>query len=74
MITRREMMKTMAGSAAIATQIFAAIALAEAADGAAPMTMAFNFNQSTQFGGGFGVTSITQNGFSTGQLKTTGCP
>jgi quercetin dioxygenase-like cupin family protein len=36
MITRREMMKTMAGSAAIATQIFAAIALAEAADGAAP--------------------------------------
>jgi flagellar hook protein FlgE len=39
-------------------------------DGAAPMTMAFNFNQSTQYGGGFGVTSITQNGFSTGQLST----
>src|SRR5271154_2462012 len=39
-------------------------------DGAAPMDMTFNFNQSTQFGGGFGVTSITQNGFTTGQLST----
>lgn len=36
MITRREMMKTIAGSAAIASQLFAAIALAEAAEGAAP--------------------------------------
>jgi quercetin dioxygenase-like cupin family protein len=36
MMTRREMMKTMAGSAAVATQLFAAMALAEAADGAAP--------------------------------------
>jgi quercetin dioxygenase-like cupin family protein len=35
MITRREMMKTMAGSAAVATQLFAAIALAEAAEGGA---------------------------------------
>ncbi len=34
------------------------------------MNMTFNFAQSTQFGGGFGVTSITQNGFTTGQLST----
>jgi flagellar hook protein FlgE len=40
------------------------------ADGAAGMNMTFNFAQSTQFGGGFGVTSITQNGFTTGQLST----
>jgi flagellar hook protein FlgE len=43
-------------------------------DGAAPMNMTFNFAQSTQFGGssgsGFGVTSIIQNGFATGQLST----
>jgi flagellar hook protein FlgE len=35
-----------------------------------PQPMTFNFSQSTQFGGGFGVTSITQNGFTTGQLST----
>jgi flagellar hook protein FlgE len=34
------------------------------------MNMTFNFAQTTQFGGGFGVTSITQNGFATGQLST----
>ncbi len=40
-------------------------------DGAtSPQTMAFNFAQSTQYGGSFGVTSITQNGFATGQLST----
>ena len=39
-------------------------------DGAAAMNMTFNFAQSTQFGGGFGVTSIIQNGFTTGQLST----
>jgi len=39
-------------------------------DGAAVMNMTFNFAQTTQFGGGFGVTSITQNGFATGQLST----
>jgi flagellar hook protein FlgE len=39
-------------------------------DGAAPMNMTFNFAQSTQFGGGFGVSSIIQNGFATGQLST----
>ena len=37
MITRREMMKTIAGSAAIASQLFAVATLAEAAEGAAPM-------------------------------------
>jgi quercetin dioxygenase-like cupin family protein len=35
MITRREMMKTMGGSAAMAAQLFAAMALAGAAEGAA---------------------------------------
>jgi flagellar hook protein FlgE len=39
-------------------------------DGAAPMNMTFNFAQTTQFGGGFGVSSIVQNGFATGQLST----
>lgn len=39
-------------------------------DGSAAMSMTFNFGQSTQFGGGFGVTSIIQNGFATGQLST----
>src|SRR6202012_2388264 len=39
-------------------------------DGAATMNMTFNFGQSTQYGGSFGVTSIVQNGFATGQLST----
>jgi flagellar hook protein FlgE len=39
-------------------------------DGAAGMNMTFNFGQTTQFGGGFGVSSIIQNGFATGQLST----
>jgi flagellar hook protein FlgE len=39
-------------------------------DGAAPMAMSFNFGSSTQYGGDFGVTSITQNGYATGQLST----
>jgi flagellar hook protein FlgE len=39
-------------------------------DGAAPMSMNFNFGSSTQYGGDFGVTSITQNGYATGQLST----
>jgi len=39
-------------------------------DGASPMNMAFNFNSSTQYGGGFGVTALTQNGYATGQLST----
>ena len=40
-------------------------------DGATtPQSMTFNFGQSTQYGGSFGVTSITQNGFATGQLST----
>jgi flagellar hook protein FlgE len=39
-------------------------------DGAAAMNMTFNFAQTTQFGGDFGVTSIIQNGFATGQLST----
>jgi len=39
-------------------------------DGAAGMNMSFNFGKSTQYGGGFGVTSIIQDGYSTGQLST----
>jgi len=39
-------------------------------NGALPMALAFNFGATTQFGGQFGVTSITQNGYATGQLST----
>ena len=39
-------------------------------DGAQPVSPTFNFGQSTQFGQQFGVSSITQNGFTTGQLST----
>jgi flagellar hook protein FlgE len=39
-------------------------------DGAGVMNMTFDFSKTTQFGGNFGVTSITQNGFATGQLNT----
>ena len=39
-------------------------------DGAAPMSMAFNFGATTQYGTSFGVSSITQNGYTTGQLST----
>jgi flagellar hook protein FlgE len=39
-------------------------------DGALPMTVGFNFSKATQYGTQFGVTSITQNGYTTGQLST----
>jgi flagellar hook protein FlgE len=39
-------------------------------DGGQAMSMDFNFAQTTQYGGAFGVTSITQNGYATGQLST----
>jgi flagellar hook protein FlgE len=39
-------------------------------DGAQPMTIQFNFGSTTGYGGAFGVTSITQNGYATGQLST----
>jgi flagellar hook protein FlgE len=39
-------------------------------DGALPMSLAFNFGSTTQYGGQFGVTSIVQNGYATGQLST----
>ena len=38
--------------------------------GALPMNLNFNFGSTTQYGSQFGVTSITQNGFTTGQLST----
>jgi flagellar hook protein FlgE len=39
-------------------------------DGAALMSTTFNLGQTTQYGTQFGVTSITQNGYTTGQLST----
>ena len=39
-------------------------------DGASPMSMTFNYGKSTQYGTQFGVNSITQNGYTTGQLST----
>jgi flagellar hook protein FlgE len=39
-------------------------------DGAQAMNLSFNFGATTQYGGSFGVTSITQNGYATGQLST----
>lgn len=47
-----------------------AFALANPPDGASPMNFSLNFAQSTQYGGTFGVTSLTQNGYATGQLST----
>ena len=38
--------------------------------GASPMNLTFNFGTTTQYGAQFGVTSITQNGYATGQLST----
>lgn len=40
------------------------------ADGAAAMSMTFNFGNTTQYGTQFGVNAITQNGYTTGQLST----
>lgn len=37
--------------------------------GAAALNMTFNLSDSTQYGDTFGVTSVTQNGFTTGQLS-----
>jgi flagellar hook protein FlgE len=39
-------------------------------DGAAAMNMSFNFSNTTQYGTQFGVSAITQNGYTTGQLST----
>ena len=38
------------------------------ATGATAMNMTFNFSQTTQYGGNFGVTAVQQDGFTTGQL------
>jgi flagellar hook protein FlgE len=37
--------------------------------GAAVMNVTYNLSSSTQFGNTFGVTSVTQNGFTTGQIS-----
>lgn len=39
------------------------------ATGASPMNMTFNFNSTTQYGNNFGVTAVTQNGYTTGLLS-----
>jgi len=39
-------------------------------DGAPAMSMTFNYSDTTQYGTQFGVNSITQNGYTTGQLNT----
>jgi len=38
------------------------------ATGAQPMNMTFDFSNTTQYGGNFSVSSVQQNGFTTGQL------
>jgi flagellar hook protein FlgE len=38
--------------------------------GALPLNMTFNFGKTTQYGSQFGVNSITQDGYATGQLST----
>ncbi len=38
------------------------------ATGAAPLNMTFNFSNTTQFGDNFGVTAVSQDGFTTGKL------
>jgi flagellar hook protein FlgE len=38
------------------------------ATGANPLNMTFNFSESTQFGGPFAVSALTQDGFTTGRL------
>ena len=37
--------------------------------GAAPMTLTFDFAQSSQYGGSFGVSSLSQDGYETGRLN-----
>jgi len=39
-------------------------------DGATAMNMSFNFGDTTQYGTTFGVSNVTQNGYTTGQLST----
>lgn len=36
--------------------------------GAAPLNINFDFSKSSQYGGSFGVSSVSQNGYTTGQL------
>ena len=38
--------------------------------GAQPLNITFDFGESTQYGGQFGVSSVTQDGYSTGRLTT----
>jgi flagellar hook protein FlgE len=47
-----------------------AFAAYDPANGADPLTMTFNFGQATQYGGAFAVSSITQDGASSGRLTS----
>jgi flagellar hook protein FlgE len=47
-----------------------AFAAYDPANGADPLTMTFNFGEATQFGGAFAVSSITQDGASSGRLTS----
>ena len=56
---------------AVTTPVNGQLAFAYAPpNGASSMAMSFNFGATTQYGGQFGVTSIVQNGYATGQLST----
>ncbi len=56
-------------AAATATSAAGGVTLTAAnPSGAASQTIAFNFANSTQFGTTFGVNSLTQNGFTSGQM------
>jgi len=63
---------TFSSTGAVATPANGTLTFAgfDPTDGAQPMSMAFNFGQTTQYGTQFGVSSITQNGYTTGQLST----
>ncbi len=63
---------TFSTSGAVTTPAGGALSFANYAppDGATAMTVALNFGATTQYGGDFGVTSVTQNGYATGQLST----
>lgn len=47
----------------------AVVSGAFAPTGAAPQTLSFNFGQTSQYGGNFGVNSMTQDGYASGRLN-----
>jgi flagellar hook protein FlgE len=51
-----------------------AFGLANPPDGAQAMNISLNFGNSTQYGGDFGVTSLTQNGYATARPNSANWP